>query len=425
MKKAAAASSKKQQQIKKLESLINASKILNSTLDLDKLLSLILDLATKNLKADRGTIYLIDAARNELWSKVLKGKELVEIRLPIGTGISGHVAKTGKTVNLKDAWRDKRFFSGFDIRSGFQTKTMLCMPMRDREEKIIGVFQILNKKKGVFDKNDEHFLEAFSVHAALAIENARLHQAIVEKERIEKEIEIAGSIQRRLLPKELPAIPGYAVDAAARPCKAVGGDYYDIIELGGGKYALVIADVSGKGVPAALLVSMLHAALHAYIETNIDLVDLVVKLNKVIYNNTEPERYITFVIGVLDINAGTLTYVNAGHNFPYVIKSDTQEVYPLGKGGLPLGMFEGLPFQKETVPLGMTDNVVLYTDGVTEAMDTSAGEYSEERFQRCIVRHMHKPVSELKGEIMSDVEHFTEGQAQSDDLTLLLLKRLG
>lgn len=115
-------------EIKRLEALINASKILNSTLDLGKLLALILDLATNNLKAARGTIYLLDAERKELWSKVLKGKNLVEIRLPLGTGISGHVAKTGKTVNLKDAWKDKRFFSGFDLRTGFQTRTMLCMP---------------------------------------------------------------------------------------------------------------------------------------------------------------------------------------------------------------------------------------------------------------------------------------------------------
>ena len=147
-------SKSKQGQIKRLEALINASKILNSTLNLEKLLALILDLAIKNLKAARGTIYLIDSEKEELWSKVLKGKDLVEIRLPVGTGISGHVAKTGKTINLKDAWKDKRFFSGFDLRTGFQTKTMLCMPMRDRKGKIIGVFQILNKQHGAFTKED-------------------------------------------------------------------------------------------------------------------------------------------------------------------------------------------------------------------------------------------------------------------------------
>ncbi|MEX0602955.1 MAG: GAF domain-containing protein, partial [Bacteroidota bacterium] len=138
--------------VKRLESLIEASQLLNTTLELDKLLKLILELATGNLNADRGTIYLLDHEKQELWSKVLKGKELVEIRLKIGTGIAGHVAKSGKTVNLKDAWKDKRFFSGFDIRSGFQTKTMLCMPMKNRKGKIIGVFQILNKARGAFSR---------------------------------------------------------------------------------------------------------------------------------------------------------------------------------------------------------------------------------------------------------------------------------
>ncbi|MBI3788031.1 MAG: serine/threonine-protein phosphatase, partial [Ignavibacteriales bacterium] len=160
------------------------------------------------------------------------------------------------------------------------------------------------------------------------------------------------------------------------------------------------------------------------IETNVDLVDLVGKLNQVVFNNTEPERYITFVLALLDTNAGTMTYVNAGHNFPFVIKSDTKEVNPLCKGGLPLGMFDGISFQKETVLLGKNDSVVMYTDGVTEAMNTSAKEYSEDRFKRCIVEHSHKPVNDLKEHIISDVEQFTEGQFQSDDLTLLLLKRI-
>ena len=417
-------STKNSTQIRRLEALINASKILNSTLDLDKLLTIILDLATKNLKAARGTIYLIDAEKQELWSKVLKGKELVEIRLPIGTGISGHVAKTGKTINLKDAWKDKRFFSGFDLRTGFQTRTMLCMPMRDRRGKIIGVFQILNKNVGVFDKNDEYFLEAFSVHAALAIENAMLHQAIVEKERIEKEIEIAGAIQRRLLPKELPTLSAYEIDAMARPSKMVGGDYYDIIKLPGDRYAFIVADVSGKGVPAALLVSTLHASLHAYIEGALNLAELAGKLNLVVYNNTEPERFITVFLGMLDVPQGTFSYVNAGHNFPFIFKPLQKLVIPLTSGGLPLGMFDFAEFQQETVTLEQKDTMVLYTDGVTEAMDKSFKEYGEDRLLRTIERTGDKPASILKDAIVSDVDKFVDGEPQSDDLTVMVLKRV-
>src|SRR3990172_181309 len=193
----------------------------------------------------------MEEEKKEIWYKVLKGKELVEIRLPLGTGIAGHVAETGKTVNLEDAWKDKRFFSGFDVRTGYVTKTMLCMPMRNREDKIIGVFQMINKKGGVFDLEDEQFLRAFSDHVALAIENAYLLQARVENERVEKEIQIAAEIQKKLLPKELPAIAGYQMDAVAVPCKTIGGDYYDVVPIDDENFVLVVADVSGKGIPAA------------------------------------------------------------------------------------------------------------------------------------------------------------------------------
>ncbi|MGA3245791.1 MAG: PP2C family protein-serine/threonine phosphatase [Bacteroidota bacterium] len=411
-------------QIRRLEALINASKILNSTLNLDKLLALILDLATKNLKAARGTIYLIDQERKELWSKVLKGRNLVEIRLPIGTGIAGHVAKTGKTINLKDAWKDKRFFSGFDLRTGFQTKTMLCMPMRDRKGKIIGVFQIMNKNAGTFSKEDETFLEAFSVHAALAIETARLHQDIVEMERIEKELEIAGHIQRRLLPKELPALEGYEVDAVARPSKLIGGDYYDFIPLSDGRYALVIADVSGKGVPAALLVSTLQASLHAYIEGTSNLASLVGKLNTVVHTNTEPERYITMFIAILDPRAGTILYVNAGHCFPYVLRSKQLSITSLPATGLPVGMFESVEFEQVTHTLEPGDFLVLYTDGVTEAMNKSFEEYGETRFRQAMVGYSDQGAGGFLGGIVSDVEKFVAGEPQSDDVTLVVIKRV-
>ena len=414
----------KKGQIWRLESLINASKILNSTLDLDKLLALILDLAVKNLKASRGTIYLIDQERQELWSKVLKGKDLVEIRLPIGTGISGHVAKTGKTVNLKDAWKDKRFFSGFDLRTGFQTRTMLCMPMWDRDGKKVGVFQILNKKEGTFAKEDENFLEAFSVHAALAIENARLHQDIVEKQKIEKELEIAGTIQRKLLPKELPTLTGYEIDAVARPTRLVGGDYYDLISLKDGKIALVIADVSGKGVPAALLVSTLHASLHAYIEGVSDLAKLASRLNEVVHANTEAERYITLFMGILDPTSGSLQYVNAGHCFPFFLRASDTTVTPLAATGLPLGMFEGVGFETGRITINPSDVLVLYTDGVTEAMNRTFEEYGEDRFRQLMIQSGKLDAASFLAGVVADVERFVAGEQQSDDLTMMVLKRV-
>ena len=178
----------------KLERLIEASKIINSTLDLDKLLGLILDAATKSLEADRGTLYLVDDIKKELWSKVLQGNNMVEIRLPVGKGIAGYVAQTGETINIPDAYNDPRFNPEVDKRTGYRTKNMLCMPMKNKDAKIIGVFQLLNKKDGAFEKTDEQFIDALSAHASVAIENARLAQDMVQSERLSAVGRMASTI---------------------------------------------------------------------------------------------------------------------------------------------------------------------------------------------------------------------------------------
>jgi signal transduction histidine kinase/CRP-like cAMP-binding protein len=167
-----------------LHRLIEASRIINSTLDLDKLLGLILDAAAKSIDADRGTLYLVDPIKQELWSKVLQGSNMVEIRLPIGKGIAGYVAQTGQTINIPDAYKDSRFNPDIDKRTGYRTRTVLCMPMKNKDGKIIGVFQLFNKKDGAFGGEDEQFIDAFSAHASVALENARMAQEMVQSERL-------------------------------------------------------------------------------------------------------------------------------------------------------------------------------------------------------------------------------------------------
>jgi signal transduction histidine kinase/CRP-like cAMP-binding protein len=183
-----------QHQIDKMHKLIEASKTVNSTLDTDKLLSVILQTATATVKADRGTLYLIDEAKGELWSKVFQGKEIVEIRLPIGSGIAGYVAATGETINIPDAYYDRRFNPDFDKKTGYHTKTILCMPMRNRDNKVIGVFQLLNKLQGAFTKDDEEYIDALSVHASIAVENAQLAQEMVSNERLSAVGKMANTI---------------------------------------------------------------------------------------------------------------------------------------------------------------------------------------------------------------------------------------
>lgn len=181
-------------QVEKLNLLIDAAKSVNSTLDLDKLLDVILETAIKSISADRGTLYVVDELKSEIWSKALRGTEVIEIRLPIGKGLSGYVAKTGEIINIPDAYSDSRFNPEVDRKSGYRTNNMLCMPMRNRDGKIIGVFQMLNKKGGPFTVQDEEFINALSIHASIAIENARLAQEMVNNERLSAVGRMAGTI---------------------------------------------------------------------------------------------------------------------------------------------------------------------------------------------------------------------------------------
>ena len=409
--------------IRKLESLIDAAKQLNTTFDLDKLLSIILDHATKNLNAARGTIYLVDEQTKEIWSKVVKGTGLVEIRLPIGTGISGTVAKTGKTINVKDASKDKRFYSAIDTKSGFRTKTMLCRPMRNRNGAIIGVFQIINKKRGVFNRNDELFLDAFSEHASLALENARLYQADLEHARVDKEIQIAAEMQQQLFPKEIIQIPSYELSATVQPCASIGGDSYDIIPLKDGKFAITIADVSGKGIPAALLVSTLHALLRVYLQYPIELVELVRRLHTLVYDNSPIERFITFFIMIFDPINHKFTYVNAGHNPPFLFRRNRNIINELMASGLPLGMMEEQQFEIRQIDLEHGDTLVLYTDGVTEAANRKLQQFGEEKLRKCVLKNLDMTADAIKECVVRDVRGFVGNFPMSDDLTLMVLKR--
>jgi len=178
----------------RLQKLIEASKNINSTLDLDKLLSRILDAAIKSIDADRGTVYLVDEIKKELWSKVLQGENMVEIRLPVGKGLAGYVAEKGEIINIPDAYNDSRFNPEVDKKTGYRTNNMLCMPMRNKDGKTIGVFQLLNKKGGVFEKEDEQFIDALSSHASVAIENARMAQEMVSNERLSAVGRMASTI---------------------------------------------------------------------------------------------------------------------------------------------------------------------------------------------------------------------------------------
>ncbi|HAV22899.1 MAG TPA: hypothetical protein DCX46_05280 [Bacteroidetes bacterium] len=407
----------------RLELLIESSKILNSTLDLDKLLSIILDLTGRNLEAERGTIYLLDEERNELWSKVVKGDGLAEIRLPVGNGIAGAVALTGETVNLKNVQSDPRFDRSFDARSGYTTNSMLCMPMKNNQGKIIGVYQVINDRSGGFDRADEMFLAAFSEQVSVAIENARLHSAALEHERTTKELQIAAQIQQRLIPKTLPVIAGYETAASALPSKAIGGDFYDVVPIEKSIVVFAIADVSGKGIPAALLVSTLHASFRAYLESSIGLVELARKLNDLVHDNSPEEQYITFFLMALDTVSHKISYVNAGHCFPLIRRRSDGSFLELQASGLPLGLMRDMGYELGTVNIEPGDVLTMYTDGITEAINSKDEQFEECRLKSALSGAAGKPAVDVHARIVSDLSAFVGTTPAADDATIVILKR--
>jgi sigma-B regulation protein RsbU (phosphoserine phosphatase) len=410
-----------QRQVRRLEAILDASKILNSTLDFGSLLALILDLAVRNLEATRGTIYLVDQERGELWSKVVKGDddEAIEIRVGIGVGIAGQVAATGETINVEDVGADPRFFSPFDSHAGLGSRNMLCMPMRNRQGTIIGVFQIIDRHRGAFDAEDERFLAAFADHAAITLETARLHEELVTKRLLDQELQFAATIQQRLLPAGDVRIPGYDVAGAMRPSRSVGGDYFDILPDGDRGAILVVADVAGKGLPAALLVSTLHAALHAYLQADLTFELLLQKLNLMLLETATPERYATLFLADLRTDSHTLRYVNAGHPPPVLLSSAGDRL--LTATGVPVGLLPDMTWEVGCVSLRPGDVLIAYSDGITEAADETGEEFGSERLHAS-ARHAAGAAAQTILRISREVDAFARG-VQADDQTLLVLER--
>jgi serine phosphatase RsbU (regulator of sigma subunit) len=416
-----------QQEIAKLSALIDASKTINSALDLEEVLDRILLTATENVKADRGTIYLVDEPNGEIWSKVLQGEEKLEIRLPLGQGLAGYVAQTGEVIILDDAYADPRFNQEVDKQSGYKTESLITTPMRNKEKKIIGVFQLLNKADGLFTQEDVAFLDALSAHAAIALENAFLLQESLEKKELEKELEVAEGIQMGLLPEDSPDIEGYELLGSCTSCEAVGGDSYDFINLEDGTWLISIADVVGHGVPGAMLSANLFATLRSHSQYDNELTSMVSKVNDFIHRSTNTSQFITMFCGILDPATGEFTYVNAGHNPPYFVRASAdpdETIVPMTEGGIPLGMMPSAPYSSATITMEKGDMLFLFTDGVTEVMDEEGELMGEEKLEESLLQAAQLPLASVLHEVQVEVRAHAGDVPYEDDVTMVGVQRL-
>ena len=275
-----------------------------------------------------------------------------------------------------------------------------------------------------FEDTDQVLLDALARQVHASLENRYLLEKALENQKFEQDMAVAASIQKRIIPATLPAIKGYDIAGINIPSKSVGGDYYDCVRLADGSYALIIADVTGKGIPAALLVSSLHAYLSAYLEGNLLLSDLAERLNKVIFRASTDDKFITALIAVLSPETGELNLVNAGHNPAYILKTDGT-VKEIAAGGLPLGMLDmDLPFQSESVTIEKGERLLLYTDGITEACDEAEEMYDNHRpLNQFFAAHKPDQAELFIADLITDIRKFTGSAPQSDDITALYLHR--
>jgi sigma-B regulation protein RsbU (phosphoserine phosphatase) len=285
-----------------------------------------------------------------------------------------------------------------------------------------------NKLNGTpFQKSDIEFLTSLVNLSVISIENSILFKEHLEKLSLENELKIAREIQTALLPKKIPQPQSYSISAVNKPALHVGGDYFDIIQLTDSKYAIVIADVSGKGAPAALLMSNLQSAVRSYIKVfneNIDISLVTKKINELIFECTAPEKFITFFWGILDTENNNFKFVNAGHNYPLVFRKNG-DIEKLEKGGMIIGiLFDNIEYESGNIEIEKDDVLVFYTDGINEAKSRRNEEYEMERFQNIVLKNKTKNTDEITSAILNDVEKFTEGELQSDDQTLIIIKKL-
>jgi len=408
-----------------LSKLLDVSRAMTAKSNIDELLAFIIGETTRVMDADRSSLFIVDHAKNELWSRIAEGAEVKEIRFPFGVGIAGHVAASKETVNITDAYSDERFNPEFDKKTGYKTETVLCQPLLNFDGKVIGVVQVLNKKGGTFGGYDEFLLGAFAAQAAVTLEKQILIEEYLEKQRIQESLNIAHDIQQGLLPKENPVVENFDIAGWNQPCDETGGDYSDFVRLPSGRLGIVLGDVTGHGIGSALLMASSRASLRALMK-NIPGIDRgLFELNNTLEEDMEEEKFMTLFYGELDPATNELRYASAGHDSPLWYSPGRGEFTELESTGLPLGMFEDTDYGvSPPMPLAPGDVMFIATDGIWEAMNARKEQFGIERLKAVLVENCAQPAPGIIETVRRAVFAFMDGAKQRDDLTAVVIKVL-
>jgi serine phosphatase RsbU (regulator of sigma subunit) len=396
-----------------MQALIRAGQELSENRPLEELFPVILDLAIQAVNAQRGVLLILEG--DSLIPKAHKGDGF-----RISSGVRDRVLKEKNSILVRDAQLDDAFKGRMSIVEQ-KVHTMMAVPLQTKQ-RIIGLIYvdspfILRE----FTKDDLSLLTVMANVAAIRIENARLAE-IEQTERImQRDLSQAAEIQGGMLPQQAPDVPGADLAGFNAACRTVGGDYYDFFPYPDGRVALALGDVSGKGMPASLMMMALHARVQVLAEDPGNLAAFMTRLNKATCANCPSNRFITFFFCVLDTVTGELTFANAGHNPPILVRA-SGEAEMLEGGGPVLGILPTAPYSEQRTQLNRGDMLVLYSDGVTEATNTEQVEYAEERFIAVLQQHRTEPASAIVEAVTKSLAEFAAGAPQADDITLVVAK---
>jgi len=418
--------------VDKLRMLLDITKTISRSLDLEEVLNVVMDTLDSLIPYDAAGIYLVKCSRPlaerdgepdetcVFHTEAVRGydiADLQELRLKMGEGLIGHVAVSGKPYIARDVRNDPRY-----INARARTRSEMVAPIISNEE-VIGVFDLESDELDAYSEDDLEVLMLLASQVAIIIDKVMLHEQLIEKQRLETQLEVARQVQLELLPPRDPQLEGFDISAYNFPTEEVSGDYYDWVRVYDDQIGVVIADVAGKGVPAALLMAFLRASLRAASHIGYAPHISMSKVNYLLWESIERNQFVTAFYGILDATNRTLAYSNAGHNPPLLIDADGKTRFE-ERGGVPLGMFRDSRYYEYFATIEPGQMLVLYTDGVTEAMNPSGEEYGGQRLVAAALRGRHLSARELIDFIHRDVIDWTGGLGAHDDVTFFIIKAL-
>jgi len=409
----------------KLRAMIEIAQNLGKAVSLDEVLSKLLDSLFKIfLQADRGFVILKSGPEGILIPKAVKHRRTDnEDQIRVSRTIVNQVMRTQEAVLSADAASDSRFDTSQSI-ADLRIRSMMCAPLVDSENNSLGVIQIDTKdSRHRFQKEDLDVLASIASQAAIAVDNAQLHESSLKQQAIQRDLELAHKVQRGLLPAAPPKLPGYHFFDFYEPANQVGGDYYDYVELSHGRLAVVLGDVSGKGVSAALLMAKLSGEVRYCLASEPTPAAAVSRINSSFSRSGWQDRFVTFVLAVVDPRENILTIVNAGHMAP-LLRHSRGGVEEIGdeQAGLPLGVDADYQYDQYSRPIASGEFLALFTDGISEAMNADNELYGMSRLRKQLAQPSEN-VDSLGRLILDDVKRFVGGRPQSDDMCLACFGR--